>query len=163
MKNFRKIFVACVSVLAFTSCAHYTVDAPVMGISGNSINTYVAADLDYKGAKQISADVETKTLFGFINLNRNGDKQLTNTNRYKGLSKPERQALYRAKTNNNVDIVLEPEFTVEKHSWFFGAYKTRKVNVKGWGVNMKGIKEDTHANPNDTRDFNTSGLGGFLN
>ena len=158
MNNFKSLLVAGVATLAFTSCAHYTVDSPVMGISSNSINTYVAADLDYKNAKQISADVETKTLFGFISLSRNGDRQLTNSNRYKSLSKPERQALYRAKTNNNVDIILDPEFTVEKHSWFFGAYKTHNVKVNGWGVNMKGIKEDTRGITNDTRDFNTGGF-----
>ncbi len=158
MKNIKGFFVAVVVALAFTSCAHYTVDAPIMGISSNSINTYVAADLDYKNAKRISADVEQKKLFGFISLSRNGDKQLTNLNRYKGLTKLERQALYRAKVNNNVDIIMEPEFTVEKHSWFFGAYKTRKVNVKGWGVNMKGIKEDTHGNTNRSGEFNSSGF-----
>lgn len=162
MKNVKSLLVAGVATLAFSSCAHYTVDAPLMGISSNSINTYVAADLDYKGAKQISADVETKTLFGIFSLSRNGDKQLTNLNRYRGLSKPERQALYRAKMNNGVDIVLDPEFATEKHSWFFGAYKTRKVSVKGWGVNIKGIKEDAHGNPNMTRDFNESILGSFL-
>ena len=117
-----------------------------MGITNNSINTYVAADLDYKGAKKVSAEVENKILFGVFRLSRNGDKQLTNTNRYKGLSKAQRQALYRAKVNNSVDIIMEPEFTTEKHSWFFGAYKTRKVSVTGWGVNMKGIKEDTTPN-----------------
>lgn len=158
MKKVKSLLVAGVAVLAFSSCAHYTVDAPIMGIASNSINTYVAADLDYKNAKQISADVESKTLFGFISLTRNGDKVLTNSNRYKGLSKPERQALYRAKTNNNVDIILEPEFTVEKHSWFFGAYKTRNVKVKGWGVNMKGIKEDPHGVTNGTRAFNSIGF-----
>lgn len=162
MKNFKTLLVAGVIALGFSSCAHYTTEAPVMGISSNTINTYVAADLDYKGAKVVSADVESKTLFGFISLSRNGDKQLTNTNRYKGLSKPERQALYKAKVNNNVDIIMEPEFTVEKHSWFFGAYKTRKVNMKGWGVNMKGIKEDQHGVMNPTREFNTTGLGGLF-
>lgn len=158
MKNIKGLLVAGIAALTFSSCAHYTVDSPVMGISSNSINTYVAADLDYKNAKQISAEVESKTILGFISLSHNGDKQLTNTNRYKGLSKPERQALYKAKTNSNVDIILEPEFTVEKHSWLFGAYKTRNVSVKGWGVNIKGIKEDTHGATNDTRDFNAGGL-----
>lgn len=144
--------------MAFASCASYTQDAPIMGIAGNTINTYVAADLDYKGAKKISADVEKKILFGFIHLSRNGNKQLTNPNRYRGLNKLQRQALYRAKTNSNVDIVLDPEFTTEKHSWFFGLYKTRKCSVKGWGVNMKGIKEDTNANTNPTRGFNSNSL-----
>ena len=158
MKKITSFFAFGIAALAFTSCAHYNVDAPVMGIAGNSINTYVAADLDYKGAKQISADVQTKTLFGFISLTRNGDKQLTNSNRYRGLTRAERQALFRAKTNNNVDIILDPEFTIEKHSWFFGLYKTRNVNVKGWGVNLKGIKEDPHGIINNTRDFNRAGL-----
>lgn len=158
MKSFKSLLAVGVAALAFTSCAHYTVDSPIMGIASNSINTYVAADLDYSSAKQISANVESKTLFGFISLTANGDKQLTNTNRYKGLSKPERQALYRAKVNYNVDLILEPEFTVEKHSWFFGAYKTRNVSVKGWGVNIKGIKEDPHGITNGTRDFHVGGL-----
>lgn len=158
MKNIKLVLATGVMAMAFASCASYTQDAPIMGISGNTINTYVAADLDYKGAKKISADVEKKILFGFINLSRNGNKQLTNPNRYRGLNKLQRQALYRAKTNSNVDIVLDPEFTTEKHSWFFGLYKTRKCSVKGWGVNMKGIKEDTNANTNPTRDFNSNSL-----
>lgn len=162
MKNSKSLLVAGVAAVALTSCAHYSVDAPVMGISSNSVNTYVAAELDYNGAKRISADVESKKLLGIINLSRNGDRQLTNTNRYKGLGKPERQALYRAKVNNNIDIILEPEFSVEKHSWLFGAYKTRKVSVKGWGVNIKGIKEDTHGNTNCTGEFNETVIGKFL-
>lgn len=162
MKSIKTVVAAALFTMGFASCAHYSVDAPIMGIANNAINTYVAADLDYKGAKKVSGELETKTLFGFISLSRNGDKQLTNTTRYKTLSKAERQALYRAKVNNNVDIIMEPEFQVEKHSWFFGAYKTRKVVVEGWGVNMKGIKEDTN-HKNDSGDFNESGiLGGKL-
>ena len=51
-----------------------------------------------------------------------------------------------AKENSGVDIILEPEFESERHSWFFGAYRTSKTKVKGWGVNVKGIKEDKHQN-----------------
>ena len=142
--NIKTIVATAFIKVGFASCASYTTDAPLMSISGNAINTYVEADLDYKGAKKVSAEVERKTLFGFISLSRNGNKTLNNSNRYKGLTKAEKQALYRAKINNDVDIIVEPEFETEKHSWFFGAYKTSKVSVKGWGVNMKGIKEDTH-------------------
>ena len=146
MRNFKNVIALGLCSLAFASCAHYTMESPVMGIANNSVNTYVAADLDYKGAKKISAEVESKTLLGVFSLSRNGDKQLSNLNRYRHLTKPQRQALYRAKTNNGVDVIIEPEFATEKHSWFFGAYKTRKVTVTGWGVNMKGIKEDTNQN-----------------
>lgn len=149
MKTVKNLALTSLITLGFASCAHYTTDAPLMGITNNSINTYVAADLDYSSAKKVSAEIETKTLFGIFKLTRNGDKQLNNPNRYRSLSKLQRKALYRAKVNNNVDIIMEPEFTTERHNWFFSFYKTRKVSVTGWGVNMKGIKEDTTLNGTD--------------
>ena len=132
-----------------------------MGIGGNSINTYVAADLDFTGAKKVQASVNTATLFGFIQLERNGNKKLKSANRYKGLTKSERQALYRAKENADVDIILDPEFETESHSWFFGAYRKTSTKVKGWGVNVKGIKEDNHGVPNANLHFGNNGWLGM--
>lgn len=119
-----------------------------MSLGNNNINTYVEADLDYANAKKVQASVNTATLFGFIQLERNGNKTLKSANRYKGLTKREAQALYRAKENSGVDIILEPEFETEKHRWFFGAYRTSSTKVKGWGVNIKGIQKDQHGIPN---------------
>ena len=141
-KSFGIILATALTTLFMTSCASYEKSAPVLSVQGNNINTYVAADLDYEGAKKVEGVVESQTILGFIQLVRNGNKTLKSTNRYKGLTKTEGQALYRAKQNGNVDIILEPEFETEKHSWFFGAYKTKRTVVKGWGVNVKGIKED---------------------
>ncbi|MBQ8270365.1 MAG: hypothetical protein IJZ22_04055 [Bacteroidaceae bacterium] len=143
MKNLKFCLIALVALM-FTGCAKYSTDGVLMGMAGNTINTYVAADLDYKNAKRVTATVEDRRIF-FIPLLRNGNKQFVNINRYKGLNKAQRQALYRAKVNNDVDIIMEPEFSTESHSYFFGAFKSRKVTVTGWGVNMKGIKEDTRA------------------
>lgn len=134
---------AFVASLLVTSCASYEKTAPVMGINSNSIKTYVEADLDYANAKKVEGTVETSSFLG-IPLVHNGCKLLKSSNRYKGLDKREAQALYRAKESSNVDIILEPEFEKEKHSYFFGAYKTSTIKVKGWGVNIKGIKKDTH-------------------
>lgn len=146
----KSILIAASVALAvsFSSCASYTNSGAVMSVSGNSINTYVEADLDYSNAKKVDATVESRKLFGFINLIRNGNKQFVSSNRYKGLKKQERQALYRAKESSGFDIILEPEFTTEKHSWFFGAYRTSTTKVTGWGVNIKGIKEDLRGNCN---------------
>ncbi len=119
-----------------------------MSFGSNNINTYVEADLDYVNAKKVEGSVNTSTLFGFIQLKRNGNKTLKSVNRYKGLSKSESQALYRAKENADVDVILEPEFETEKHSWFFGAFRESSTKVKGWGVNIKGIKKDEHGIPN---------------
>ena len=141
----------CAGVLTascFTSCAVYQKEAAIMSLGNNNINTYVEADLDYANAKKVEGTVNTATLFGFIALERNGNKLLKSANRYKGLSKRESQALYRAKESSQVDVILEPEFESEKHSWFFGAYKTSVTKVKGWGVNIKGIKEDKRGVPN---------------
>jgi len=132
-------------VMGVSSCATYQKEAAVMSL-GSHLNTYVEADIDYASAKPVQASVNTATLLGFIQLERNGKKYLHSANRYKGLTKRQSQALYRAKENSNVDIILEPEFESEKHSWFFGLYKKTSTKVKGWGVNIKGIKEDQHPN-----------------
>lgn len=146
MKRTNVFMIACAAVL-LSSCASYQQTAPVMGIGGNSINTHVAAELDYKNVKKVEGTVETQTLFGF-NLIRNGNKTLKNNNRYKGLNKRESQALYKAKTEADVDIILEPEFVTEKHSWFLGIYKTSKTKVKGWGINIKRFREGNVTNGN---------------
>lgn len=157
MKKFSILKAMCAGllVMSFVSCASYKKDAAIMGIGGNSINTYVAADIDYANAKKVTGSVNTRTVLGFIQLERNGNKVLKSSNRYRSLSKKEAQALYRAKQDADVDIILEPEFETEKHSWFFGLYRTSKTRVDGWGVNIKGIKEDNHGVLNPQRDFNS--------
>ncbi len=144
----KQIGLMGLGVMLLASCASYQKTAPVMGVQSNNINTYVAADLDYANAKKVEAAVTSKTVLGFIQLVKNGNKTLKSSNRYNSLSKTESQALYRAKENSGVDIILEPEFEKEKHSWFFGVYKTSTTKVKGWGINVKGIKEDTNRVPN---------------
>jgi len=153
MKKFNLFVAVCATVL-LSSCASYQKTAPIMGIGGNNINTYVAAELDYENAKRIEGTIETQTLFGF-NLIFNGNKTIKSTNRYKGLNKRESQALYKAKSEANVDIILEPEFETESHSWFLGIYRTSKTKVKGWGINVKSIKEDKRVT-NDNVPFGSS-------
>lgn len=148
-KNIGLVIMALMTVMFVTSCASYQKSAPIMGIGSNNINTYVEAELDYAGAKKVAGEVETKTLFGFIHLKKNGNKTLKSTNRYRYLDKREAQALYIAKENADVDIILEPEFEKEKHSYFFGLYKTTKTKVQGWGVKIKGLKEDRRGIPNN--------------
>ena len=43
--------------------------------------------------------------------------------------------------NNDVDLILDPEFESEKHRFFFGAIRNGKTTVTGWGVKVKGIKD----------------------
>ncbi len=144
----KSVLMLALGTLLLGSCASYQNSAPLMGIHSNSINTYVAADLDYANAKRVEGTVEKKTLFWFIPLVKNGNKTLQSSNRYTNFNKTERQALYRAKSSSDVDIILEPEFETEKHSWFFGIFKKSTVKVKGWGINLKGIKEDESHNQN---------------
>lgn len=143
--SFLSAICAGLLTLSVSSCASYQNEAAIMSL-GNNLNTYVEADIDYASAKKVEATVNTATLLGFIQLERNGNKTLRSANRYKGLTKRQSQALYRAKQNSGVDIILEPEFESEKHSWLFGVYRTSKTKVKGWGVNVRGIKEDKHQN-----------------
>ena len=142
MKKFFYVILAS-SILA--SCATYQKSGPVMGVQSGSINTYVAADFDYANAKRVEGTVETKTLFGFIPLVKNGKRYYTASNFYgKSLNKNEQRALYRAKESGKVDVILEPNFETESHCYCFGLFKSKKVKVSGWGMNYKGLKEDTH-------------------
>lgn len=147
----KTIFGVALASILFASCASYEKSGPVMGVQSNNINTYVAADFDYANAKRIEGVVETKTLLGIFPLVKNGKRFYTASNRYKGLSVTEQQALYRAKETGGVDVILEPNFEKESHSYLFGLYKTGKTKVSAWGVNYKGLKEDAHATVNAVR------------
>ncbi len=133
--------------MMLTSCATYEKTAPVLGITGRQLNTYVAADFDYENATRVEGEVQTKH-FLFFALKINGHKYLTSSNRYSGLTNPEKQALYRAKEISGKDVILDPHFEIEHHKWFFGAYRTSKTKVVGWGVDIKGFKEDPYGNMN---------------
>ncbi len=145
--------------MLLASCASYQKTAPIMGVQSNNINTYVAADLDYANAKKVGATLNTQTVLWVIPLVKNGNKTFKSSNRYNNLSKSESQALYLAKQNSGADIILEPEFETEKHSWFFGIFKKSSVKVTGWGINVKGIKEDSNRLPNAQLETKVSPLG----
>lgn len=151
MQKVRNLVLAGVAMMAFASCASYEKTGPIMGVQSNSVNTYVAAEFDYANIKRVEGEVKYKKLFGFINLTKNGKRYYTASNRYRGLNKAEQQALYRAKSDGNVDVIMEPNFEAENHNYLFGLYTTRYVKVKAWGLNYKGLKEDPHGNINIAR------------
>lgn len=146
MKNNILILVIAMLVMACASCTSVRQTAPVMGIAGNNIVTNVKADLDYDNVKRIKGSATTKRVLWIFNHTTNGNKRLSASNRYKGLSQAESVALYRAKSAADVDVVLEPQFEVETKSYFFGIYKRTQVNVVGWGVNIKSFKEGPESN-----------------
>lgn len=158
----KNIALLGLGAILLASCASYQKTAPIMSVQSNNINTYVAADLDYENAKKVEATIKTKTALWIIPLIKNGNKTIKSSNRYNSLSKTESQALYLAKEKSGADIILEPEFEKERHSWFFGIYRTTTTKVKGWGVNVKGIKEDVnHGVANTQYEPKTKSLLGF--
>lgn len=147
----KSVFCIALASIMMASCATYEKTGPVMGVQSNNVNTYVAADFDYNNAKRVEGTVETKTILGIIPLVKNGKRYYTASNRYRGLSQSEQQALYRAKESGNVDVIMEPNFEKESHSYLFGLYKTTKTKVSAWGLNYKGLKEDPKGNVNTVR------------
>ena len=135
-------FGVVMSIVLFSSCASYRETAPILSVNGG-VSTYAEADIDYASAKRVSATIETQHVFGISTIS-NGNKQLKSANRYKSLSKREAQALYKAKKLSGADLILDPEFESEKHSYFFGAYRNSITKLTGRAVKIKGIKEDKH-------------------
>ena len=142
-KKMRKTFycLALFGGLLLAGCASYQKTAPLQGMNSNTVSTYAEADIDYSSAKKVSGTIETKKIFGF-NTIRNGNKTLKSSNHYGRLSKREAQALYKAKESADVDLILDPEFETEKHSYFFGLIRNSTTKVTGWGVKIKGMKDN---------------------
>lgn len=140
MKKTLLGFAVAIAIISFSSCASYTTTAPMQRISDNAISTYAEADIDYSSAKRVTATIETGSVFGIATVT-NENKQLKSSNHYGHLTKREAQALYKAKKENDVDLILDPEFESEKHRFFFGAIRNGKTTVTGWGVKVKGIKD----------------------
>jgi len=140
MKKTLLGFAVAIAIISFSSCASYTTTAPMQRISDNAISTYAEADIDYSSAKRVTATIETGSVFGIATVT-NANKQLKSSNHYGHLTKREAQALYKAKKENDVDLILDPEFESEKHRFFFGAIRNGKTTVTGWGVKVKGIKD----------------------
>ena len=126
-----------------TSCTSVKSTTPVMAIGSNNIITNVKADLDYDGVKKINGEATTHRVLWIFGHTPGGNRQISANNKYKGLNKAERTALYRAKNAGDVDMVLEPEFDTETKSYFFGIYKKTNVKVKAWGANIKGFQDGT--------------------
>lgn len=156
-----KLFVIALvaTILGLTSCSSVKQTAPVMALAGNSINTHIKADIDFEHIKRIKGGATTTRVLWIFNHTTNGNKKLTANNKYKGLSEGESIALYRAKTAADVDVVLEPQFDVETKSYFFGIYKRTKVNVVGWGANIKGFSEDPSSITNTVEPYPSGILG----
>ena len=157
MKHLFKLFAFAVLLGLMASCgASHTATAPVMAIGSNNIITNVKADLDYANIKKIEGEATCNRILWIFSHTPKGAAQLQANNKYKGLNKTQSTALYRAKTNSDVDVVLEPEFTTETKSYFFGIFKKTKVKMTGWGANIKGFQDGTPAE-NKQVDYN-SGL-----
>lgn len=155
------ILIESLVLILTASCASYNKTTPMLGVNSNNINTYVAADLDYQNAQKVEGTVEYEKLLWIIPLKRNGNKTVSSSNRYKGLSNLESKALYKALENSKADIIVEPQFEKEHHSWFFGIYQKGSAKAKGWGVKINGLKEDTNKGvlPNSQVSVKTNHFG----
>ena len=129
-----------IAAFAMTSCAFYNQTAPLVGINPDGVETNLVADLDMANAKTITASVKTKTLFGFIPLVKNGQKVIKSP-RYGHLTKSEGLALYKAKSEAGVDVIIDPEFESERHSYFFGAFRTTFTVLRGYGAKVKSYRQ----------------------
>lgn len=158
MKKLINLIVCAVVLLAASSCTSVRETTPVMAIGTNNIVTNVKADLDYAGVKKIQGSATTNRILWIFSHTPNGNKQLKANNKYKGLGKTESVALYRAKKSADVDVVLEPEFETETHTYFLGIFKKTKVNVTGWGANIKGFKEGQEGEQNTLVNFAGPGI-----
>jgi len=141
MKTIKFILCGIAALFMLSSCATYTQSSQILKSKKNRVKIDVEANLDLQHMKKVSAEIEQKVVFWFIPLIFNRDKALHSSNESQYYNEYERMALYRAKSEANVDVVLLPEFAIEKHSWFLGFYRTYQVKLTGWGTNIKSFEK----------------------
>ena len=134
MKHFLFSLICVISVLAFSSCASYRTSAPIVGYDSYGIRADVQAELDPASLKDVSVTMKKNYIFWIIPMNFSKDKTLLSANHYPIASNPfsligdlQGKALYKAKINNSADLILNPEFEIERHSWFLGFLRKNSV------------------------------------
>ncbi len=138
MKKLAVVSAFAVAVM-LTSCASYTQTGSVVE-SDIDVESNVEMVLDLQNAKKVSATVKRNTVFGFSTTDYKTVLDDGTSALFGGKAKIKKQALAKAKIESNVDVILEPEYTTESHSYFFGLIKNKICTVKGYGVNIKGFK-----------------------
>ena len=119
------------------SCASYNQTAPVVSYQGTLTNL-VKPILDLSSGRNISGTEATTSIFCFI---IGGSKKTLSSDNYRGLTPYESRAMYKALSASGYDMILNPQFYTESHSYFFGVYRTKEVKVTGFGVKIKGYEE----------------------
>ncbi len=146
MKNYLFILLCAVTAYALSSCAVYRDTTPIVGYNSYGIKADVTAELDPTSIKDVTITMKRNYILWFIPLQRNKNKILLSSNHYpigrpySSIGELQGMALYKAKVNNNADLILDPQFEIEHHSYFFGFYRKNEVRLNAKTVNVKEIK-----------------------
>ena len=109
----------------------------------------IRADVDVDMNKKISGEAEA-TYFLFFKVSKDDNKYaegLRFQSEGVGLKKLKASAGYKAISNSNVDIIVHPNYIIERHEYFF--FSTVKIKVTGYAGYFKKFYQEPY-NGNET-------------
>lgn len=149
MKNVIKFMAFAAVVLFMASCSSYTKTGVVSPLVGTTVNAEsLKADIDFNQQK-ITGESKLTYLFGFIKLS--GGNKLYEDGTTKSvklpfvgskMSRAKKAAMYDALDGTDYDLVANPQYKNEVHSYLFGLIKNYKSTVNGYGGKIKKIYQE---------------------
>ncbi len=134
------LFVVALFAIMLTSCASYQQTGAVEE-SCISMSTDLEMVLDLDNVVPVTATVKTTKNFGFKSSDYKTVLDDGTSSLFGGTSTIKRRALAKAKEAAGVDVILEPQYKIEKHSYFFGLFGSETCTVTGFGAKVKGFKK----------------------
>ena len=140
MKTLKIFMMAGLMILAM-GCKSVRQTGAVFEYGNEPVRTYVKANLDLENATPVEGKVDFAYFLGIRTKGGGGTftgKQL-NSHKY---STAESRVLYNVMSQSGADVILNPKFYEEKHSWCFGLYRTKTIKVKGYATKIKNFEND---------------------
>lgn len=140
MKALKILMMAGLVVLA-TGCKSIRQTGAVMEYGDEPVRTYVKANLDVDNVTPVEGKVNFAWVFGIRTKGGGGTftGHKLQSNKY---SKAESRVLYDVMSKSGADVILNPKFYEEKHSWCFGLYRTKIIKVKGYAAKIKNFENE---------------------
>lgn len=140
----KKIIFGSFLALCVCSCATLSKTANIAdGVNSDIIINPITANVDLETASAVSG--ESKSVYFFI-FRLKGDNKFVETPDKKSFwgrreEKCRNAAVYNALDLMKYDVLVQPKYTSEIHSYLFGLIKSYKIFVDGYGAKIQNLKQ----------------------
>lgn len=146
MKKLKLFAAAGLTLLLMSSCSSTSKSGIIAPMDARMVpSKEIKADLDLDGETQVTGN---STMWYFLGFRvTGGNKYFENLYEKRSLlggrtSKAQSCAMYDALEKGDYDMIVNPQYINETHSFLFGLIKRYDVLVKGYGAKIKKVYQE---------------------